>query len=46
MTKKFCAEIQVDGRQIRLGYFDSPEAAAVVYEKATKHYFGEFGRAS
>ncbi len=42
--KKFSSEIQVQGQQIRLGYFDTAEAAGAAYEIAATKYFGEFAR--
>jgi hypothetical protein len=38
------ARIQVDGRTIHLGEFDTAEEAAVVYEAAARQHFGEFYR--
>jgi hypothetical protein len=39
---KWRARITANGRQIWLGNYDTPEAAAAVYEVAANLYFGEF----
>ena len=39
---KYAACIQVDGRQITLGRFDSVDDAVSAYEAAAKRYHGEF----
>jgi hypothetical protein len=44
--KKYCAEIQVNKKQIRLGYFDDPHEAALAYALAAKEHFGEFARST
>jgi hypothetical protein len=41
---KWRAYITFNKRQIHLGYFDTPEEAAAVYEKNAKNLFGEFYR--
>lgn len=41
-VKKWCAQIQVNGRHIHLGYFDDIEEAAQVRDEAAKKYHGEF----
>ena len=38
------AAITVNGQGVHLGYFDTPEAAAAVYDKASHVYFGDFAR--
>ena len=42
LSGKYQARITVHGRVMCLGSYHSPDAAAVVYEKARKIYFGEF----
>jgi len=41
---KYRAEIQVNKKQIGLGYFENPEAASAAYAMAAHQYFGEFAR--
>lgn len=41
---KFRAAIVVDKKYKHLGEYESPEAAAVVYDKAALVHFGEFAR--
>lgn len=41
---KFRASIFVNGKRIRLGQFESAEAAHDAYCEAAKHYYGEFAR--
>ena len=45
-TTCFRSRIQVDGRRINLGRFDTAEEASVAYAEAASHYFGEFARAA
>lgn len=42
--KQFESRITVYGKQICLGYFETKEAAALVYESAAKKYHGEYAR--
>jgi hypothetical protein len=43
-THKWRARIRVEGRQLFLGEFFSPEEAAKAYDAAASQYFGEFAR--
>jgi len=43
-TGKFSAQIQVEKKNIHLGYFDTKERAGAAYETAARQYFGEFAR--
>lgn len=40
--KKYRARIKVNGKEIHLGYFDTPQEAARRYDQGAKTYFGEF----
>lgn len=42
---KFCAQINVAGKNIYLGYFNSAEAANAAYRDAANIHHGEFARA-
>ena len=42
--KKFQAQIEINGKEIRLGYFKNVSDADSAYRKAEKKYFGEFAR--
>lgn len=42
--RRWAAHIQVEGKNIYLGYFKTPEDAYVAYCEAAKKYFGEFAR--
>jgi hypothetical protein len=39
---KYHAQIKINGKQTYLGRFDTPEEAALCYNKAAWEYFGEF----
>ena len=41
---KWHAQIKVNGRQLNLGYFPTPESAHAAYCKASATLHGEFGR--
>ena len=43
-TRRWRAHITVDRRQRHLGYFDSPVAAAVAYDRAAVSSFGDYAR--
>jgi hypothetical protein len=43
---KWRAKIKVDGEQIHLGQFDTPEAAHAAYVAASEKLHGEFARAA
>lgn len=42
--KQYSAAITVDYKNIFLGYYESPQEAALAYDKAASFYFGEFAR--
>ena len=42
--KKWLATITKEGKQIRLGYYDSAVDAALAYDRAAVQYHGEFAR--
>ena len=43
-TKKWKASIQINGKQLHLGRFDTPEPAHMAYCKAAAELHGEFAR--
>lgn len=43
-SRRYRAEIQVSGRKIYLGRFDTPEEGSRAYMAAAAHHFGEFAR--
>jgi len=45
-SKLYHARIMVDGKNLSLGYFKTPEEAHRAYVAGAKRYFGEFARAS
>lgn len=40
--KKYRAQINVNGKRIRLGWFMTAEEAAIAYKEAERKYYGEF----
>ena len=44
--RKWQAKIEVAGKQIHLGRFESREAAHKAYMAAARRHFGEFARAA
>ena len=41
---RWCSEITVNGKRLRLGYFNSEIGAARVYDRAARRCFGEFAK--
>ena len=41
-TRKWWAQITVRGTHYNLGYYDTPEQAALQYNEAARQHFGEF----
>lgn len=44
-TRKWVAQIQLNGRRMHLGLFPSPEAAHAAYQQASVQHHGAFGKA-
>lgn len=42
LSKKWCAQIAINGRGKHLGYYTDIDDAAEVYKRAAEKYFGEF----
>jgi hypothetical protein len=42
--KKYCSRIRVNIKRKHLGYFDTPEEAALCYNNAALKYYGEHAR--
>jgi len=42
--RKWHAQIGINNKRISLGFFDTPEEAKVVYDKATEELYGKFAR--
>lgn len=43
-TKKWRAQIMVNGKKLNLGNYDNEEDAARAYDTAARNYFGEYAR--
>ena len=43
-SKRWCAQITINGKRRHLGYFDTAEAAANTYATAATIHFGEYAR--
>ncbi len=41
---KYQAKININGKTVSLGYYNTPQKAARAYQKAAKKYFGEFAK--
>lgn len=44
--KKWAAQIKANGKQIRIGYYHTPEEASQEYIEASNKHYGEFSHAS
>jgi len=42
--KKFRAQISVQGKRLKIGYFEDPIDAARAYDEAARKYYGRFAR--
>ena len=43
-SKKWCAQIKVNGNHLSLGLYDSEIKAAVAYNMAARYYFGKYAK--